>query len=126
MANSVTTDITRQKLAQARAGDRTLPVITRMAFGSGGTDVSGNPIAPSGSDAGLNNELLRKAVALHSFPIPTTCRYVGILEKTELVGSTINEIALFDADGDMVCKKTFTNKTKDGDMEMIFEIDDQY
>lgn len=126
MANSVTTDIARQKMAKARAGDITLPVITQMAFGSGGTDASGVPIAPNGSDVGLNHELLRKAIASHTYPVPTTCRYVGILEKTDLAGETINEIALYDSDGAMVCKKTFTNKVKDGDMEMIFEINDEF
>jgi hypothetical protein len=126
MANSVTTDFARQEMARARAGDGTVSIITYMAFGDGGVDINGSPIPPQSTDIGLNNELLRKLVDGHTYPISTTCRYSCRLYKNELPGQKINEIALFDADGNMICKKTMTDKTKDPDMEMVFEIDDEF
>jgi len=126
LANSVVTTYAREKLARARAGDATVPAITQMAFGNGGVDVNGDPIPPSATDVGLSNELLKKNVDGHSYPVATTCRYSCTLAKTDLAGENINEVGLFDADGKLVIKKTMTNKTKDGDQEMVFEIDDEF
>lgn len=125
MAFSVSTNIGREKLAKARAGDLVLPAITHMAFGNGGADANGNLIAPDSSNS-LNNELLRKLVDSHSYPIPTTCRYICKLATNELVGQIISELALVDANGDIVVKKNIANKEKQADIEMIFEIDDKF
>jgi len=126
MANSVTTNIGRQKLASARAGEITLPSITKMAFGDEGVTLDGTPIPPVGTDIALNHELLRKDITEHSFPIATTCRYSCRLLKPDLADQKINEIALIDSDGDIVAIKTFRNKEKDADAEMVFEIDDEF
>ncbi|HBG7268899.1 TPA: hypothetical protein KRA65_003740, partial [Clostridioides difficile] len=50
MANAVTTDIARQKMCKARAGDITLPTIVGMVFGDGGVGNDGTIIAPLSSD----------------------------------------------------------------------------
>lgn len=126
MANSVTTVLAREKVAKARAGDIILPKIVQMAFGSGGVDEIGTPLPPSENSNSLGNELLRKNIDSYSYPIATTCKYRGVIEKTELIGANINEIALVDEDGDLVAIKTFTNKSKDGDMEMIFDVNDEF
>lgn len=126
MANCVTTVKAREKMVKARAGDLVLPKITHMAFGKGGVDSGGIPIAPSESDVSLKTELLRKLVDGHTYPASTTCRYTCTLTKAELANENINEIALIDETGDIVAIKTFTNKGKDPDMEMIFEIDDEF
>ena len=42
------------------------------------------------------------------------------------MGNAISEIALYDTDGDYVGLKTFRTKYKDEDMEMVFELDDQF
>ena len=125
MANAVTTDKAREKMVKARAGDIALPRITHMVFGNGG--VSNNmPIAPSGTDTALKSETLRKPIDGHTYPSPTVCRYTVKLEKQELANDNINEVGLVDQDGDLVAIKTFMNKGKDSDMEMIFEIDDEF
>lgn len=126
MANSVTTTYARQQLAKARAGDGTVTKVTHMAFGNGGVDEQGQPKPPQPDETGLYNEIYRKPVDGHSYPSATVCRYTCTLLENELVDQTINEIALFDEAGEMVCKKTFKNKVKDGDMKMTFEIDDIY
>jgi hypothetical protein len=46
------------------------------------------------------------------------------LEKTELAGYKISELALYDEDGDLVAIKNCLPKGKDDDLEMTFQIDD--
>ncbi len=124
MAQGVITKIGREKLCKAHAGDITLPVITQMAFGNGGVDGSGTVIATTGEEVTLRNELLRKNIDSHTFPITTTGRYSVRLGKEELADQNISEMGLFDAEGDLVAYKTFLPKGKDGDMEFIFDMDE--
>lgn len=124
MANEIVTDKAREKMAKARAGDLTLPKITKMSFGDGGVDINGTPVTPSGSDIALKHEVLRKDIDGHTFPITTTCTYSCKLLKADIPGINVNEIALIDAEGDLVAIKSFGNKYKDADMEMVFQIDD--
>lgn len=126
MANSITTTYARGQLAKARAGDGTVTRITHMAFGSGGVDGQGQPKPPQPDEAGLYAEIYRKPVNGHTYPSATVCRYTCTLLESEMVDQVINEIALFDEANKMVCKKTFRNKVKDGDMKMTFELDDIY
>ncbi|MEN6325779.1 MAG: phage tail protein [Syntrophomonas sp.] len=126
MANSITTDYSRTQMAKARAGDAVVTKVTQMAFGDGGVDAQGNPKLPLSSETALFHETFRKAVDGHTYPIPTTCEYSCELLEAELADQTINEIALFDETDHMVCKKTFRNKVKDGDMKMAFKLDDIY
>lgn len=124
MANEIITNKAREKMAKARAGDITLSKVVKMAFGSGGVDTNGIPIAPTATDIALKAESLRKDIDSHTFSIATTCTYSCKLLKTDIPNINVNEIALVDADGDLVAIKTFGNKFKDADMEMVFQIDD--
>jgi phage-related tail fiber protein len=124
--DGVITLTAKTKAAQARAGDITLPAVAQMAFGDGGTDDHGNPLKPLPADTALGNELLRKSVTCHTYPTATTCRYACTLITDELTGEVINEVALYDADGDMVCRKTFPDKVKSAGIEMTFEVDDVF
>ena len=124
MAQGVITKTGREKLCKAHAGDIALPIITQMAFGSGGVDESGTVIATTGEEAALRNELLRKNIDSHTFPITTTGRYSVRLGKEELADQNISEMGRFDAAGDLVAYKTFLPKGKDSDMEFIFDMDE--
>ena len=123
MANSVITLKAREKMVKARAGIQPLPAIVGMAFGDGGVDSSGTVLAPGET---LRNEILRKAIDGYTEITSTSYRYTCTLGKEELVGTAISEIALYDTDGDYVGLKTFRTKYKDEDMEMVFELDDQF
>jgi len=125
MADSVVTIVARKKMVRARAGISELPIIKGMAFGDGAV-ADGNVAVPQPEDAALKNELLRKPVDDYKIISDTCIRYSCLLEKQELVGKAINEIALYDADGDLIAIKSFLPKGKDDDMEMIFEIDDTF
>lgn len=126
MAEAVVTKIAKRKMVQARAGVKALPKITGMVFGNGAVAEDGTITPPAGEDTSLKNELLRKAVDKFEELTETSYRYTCTLAKTELGGVTVNEIALYDEDGDLVAIKSFSNKGKDEDMEMIFEIDDTF
>lgn len=127
MADSIVTNIAKKKIVQARAGlISNLPRTIGMAFGDGA--VSGSEIRmPLATDTSLQHELHRQlidGVVLQADEIST--KYVTTLAKETLAGEKINEIALYDEDGDLLAIKVFSNKGKDGDMEMVFEILDKF
>ena len=124
MADAVITLKTRKKMVQARAGAITLPPIVGMVFGTGGVDEAGMPVAPSGSDEGLKQEIFRKELDSYTFTDDTTCRYLCTLEVGECDNEEISEIGLYDSEGDITAIKTFKKKGKDSDLEMTFRIDD--
>ncbi len=124
MSEAVVTLAARKKIVRARAGEITLPKIVGFAFGDGGVDASGNPIMPTSEQAVLGHELLRKGIDGYIMLSDTQCRYECTLSTGELADEDISEIAVYDEDGDLIAIKTFRPKGKDGDMEMLFQIDD--
>lgn len=126
MAESVVTTKAKEKMVKARAGVKALPKIVGMAFGDGAINSSGGIIAPTADQVALKHQLLQKVIDNFT-PVSNICyRYKCTLTENELADKDINEIALYDAEDDLVAIKTFRNKGKDGDMEMIFEIDDTF
>lgn len=122
----VITAIGRRKLCMAHAGDATLPPITKMAWGNGGVDETGQPRGTTGNEVGLYNELLIKDIENHEYvnDEQTTCRYTATLEAGELDGEEISEMGLFDSDGDLIVYRTFTRKGKDEDIPQIYRMDE--
>lgn len=120
--NEIITAIGRAKMAQARAGVKALPPIVGMAFGTGG--VIDGEVQEPGEE--LRHEVFRKEIDGYTCITEQCYRYTCTLDKDELSGVAISEIALYDAEGDLVGIKNFAVKVKDSDMEMIFEIDDQF
>lgn len=126
MSDVIITLSARKKMLYARAGEALLPRIEGFAFGDGGTDVSGNAIEVDEEQTELNSELFRKPIDKYTILSDTTCRYECTLEENELAGEKISEIALYDAEGDLVAIKTFSPKEKDGDFQMTFQVDDVF
>ena len=122
--NAIITPKARENMVKARAGEIALPAIVGMAFGDGGCDAAGEILAPTENQAALRNETLRKVVDRHSFISQTICRYECTLTESELAGSYISEVGLYDTNGDIVCIKSFRRKGKDDDIEMTFTLDD--
>ena len=122
----VITAVGRKKLCMAHAGDIALPVITQMAWGSGGADETGQPIDTTGNEIGLYQELLRKDIESHVYVNEgqTTCRYTATLEAGELDNSYISEMGLYDEDGDLIAYRTFMRKGKDADIPQIYDMDE--
>ena len=126
MADAVVTLQAKKKMMRARAGEISLPKIVGMAFGSGGVDSSLNVITPVATQTKLNNELLRKKIDGYTILSDSKCRYECTLKNSELVGSYISELGLYDEDGDLVAIKNFMRKGKDADIEMTMQIDDEF
>lgn len=100
MADAITTNDYRRKLASAMAAGAVLAPITHVAFGDGGHNPETfTPIQPTQDQSALNNELLRKPLALISQETEFSVTGKGVLDNEELVGYTISEVALIDADG---------------------------
>lgn len=124
MAQAKTTITGRTKLCRAHAGDIALPKILYMGFGNGGVNPDGEVIEATGEEAALKNELLRREIISHTYPVPTTCRYTARLYKGDLPGEFISELGLYDAEGDLIAYTAFLPKGKDADMEFLFDVDE--
>ena len=127
--NSVITIRRRQLLCQITSGAiSSIPPITHIAFGKGGTDAAGNPIQPSATATGLNDEIAQYPISSVSYPLtpPTTARYVVVIPDNDLPGASINEAALVDSSGGLHAIKTFFVKRKDGGVTFTFTFDDEF
>lgn len=116
----------RKKICKAHAGDITLPVLAKMAWGNGGVDEKGVPKMATGNEIALYGELLKKNIEKHVYvdEDETTCRFTATLEKGELTGKEISEMGLFDEDGDLIAYRTFMRKGKDEDIPQIYDMDE--
>lgn len=122
----VVTLAARRKMAQARKGEIALPVIAGIAIGNGAVDGSGSLILPEETDTQLKNELIRREYARCEKLSDVCYRYRMELGADELAGKRINEAALYDAEGDLLAIRVFSDKIKDMDMEMVFEYEDRF
>ena len=121
---AITTTIAKKKMLLARAGQQELPAITQMVFGSGGVNLAGEVLEPSEGKYELSEEIYRKDIEKVEIVSDTQIRYYCTLNENELIDKDISEIALADADGDLVTIKNFKAKGKDSDFQMIFKIND--
>lgn len=124
----------RELLCKAHAGDMQLSPITYISLGAGGCS-SGTPILVTGNETAMKEELIQKEIESHQYlekadestgAISVKVRYTISLGETELVGKTISEAGLMDADGNLVAYMTFLEKGKDKDMEFIFNMDELF
>lgn len=122
--DAVTTRIAKKKILLARANGTTLPKIVKMAFGSGGTDERGIVLKPTEDQRTLKNEIGRFDISSRKIVSETQVTYSCKIAEGELNGSSISEIALVDADGDLLTIKNFTPKKKESNFSFIFSIDD--
>lgn len=121
---AITTTIAKKKMLLARAGQQELPAITQMFFGSGGVNIAGEVLEPSEGQQELREEIYRKDIEKVEIVSDTQIRYYCTLDENELADKDISEIALVDADGDLVTIKNFKAKGKDSDFSMTFKIND--
>lgn len=116
MAEAITVNRYRQRLAQAMAGSVQLKPLAFMAFGDGGHDPATlQAKVPNPDQTALNHELLRKPLAsiTHEDALSVTGR--GVIDYDEMIGRAVSEAALIDADGQIVGIKNFAPKMKEGD-----------
>ncbi len=118
------TKVYREKLARAVAGLAPMPEITHIAIGTGGVDQQGKPKSLTGEETGLFQEVLRRTVT-PSLPASTTVRYSLAVQADidGLADKGINEVGIFDADGDLAAIKTTTTKNLESTDELEFDFD---
>lgn len=116
----------RKKLADACETATAMPLVKWMAIGNGAEDETGTVIELTGNEVALHNELLRKELETvnraDDLQIDCDCN----LTMDELSESRINEIALFDEEGDPVAIKVFEGREKKQGMEMTFRMSLKY
>lgn len=118
------TKVYREKLARSVAGIAPVPLVTHVAVGTGGVNQDGSPKPLTGEEKGLFNEVLRKAVTPSLYNKTTVRCSVSVLADADgVVGVGINEIGIFDSDGDLVAIKTTTSKNLEATDQLEFDID---
>lgn len=124
----------RELMCKAHAGDVQLSPITYISLGSGGCS-GGAPILVTGNETAMKEELVQKEIESHQYleeadestgAISVKVRYTIRLSENELVGKTISEAGLLDAEGNLVAYMTFLEKGKDQGMEFIFNMDELF
>lgn len=124
---SLVTKKARNKMMKSRAEGIAVPKVVGFKFGKGGFDnVRGVVIEPSEDQLTLNDEIYQKVIDGYEYISELVCRFTCTLNPDELAGQMISEIALYDEDNDLVAIKNFTPKGKDSDLEMVFQIDDNF
>lgn len=116
MAEAITVDAYRKRLARRMAnGDAPLPAIAFMAFGDGGHNSDMSAKAPSATATALNHEVLRKSLSTIVQEDLFSVTGKSSIEASELVGVSVSEAGLFDANGQLVGLKMFSPKHKESD-----------
>ncbi|EMK15599.1 phage tail protein [Leptospira kirschneri] len=95
-----------------------------IAFGIGGLE-GGIPRAPKIGDTGLQNEIYRKLVEIRS-DSDGNRYFQTTVKQGEMMGYGINEIGLFDEDGELLYLKTFPSKDKDHLIVYDFVIKEEF
>jgi len=125
--NSTITLYRREKLVQITSGViSTLPPVAFMAFGNGGTNSEGMPIAPLDTETALKNEIARYPVVPVEFPISTTARYAATIPPSDLQDEVINEAALVDAEGNLCNIQAMYDKRKESGVSFTFVFHDEF
>ncbi len=115
MAEAITVNAYRRRLASAMAGGPPIAEAAYMAFGDGGHSADLTAITPSREQVALNHEVLRKPLIEVSQEDPFSITGRGLIEASELVGISISEAALVDANGEIIGIKNFAPKVKESD-----------
>lgn len=123
MAKVTVPNVAREKMADARAGVRTLAPITMIAFGDGGVDSDGIVLTPLPTMTALNHELLRVSVESTEKIGQLSYRYGYTISEGGLGGKSVSEVALIDSEGDLASIEMFKPKADDLD-STYYVIDD--
>lgn len=115
MAEAITVDSYRQRIAARMANGAALAHAAYMAFGDGGHNADLTPKAPSKTATALAHEILRKPLASLTQEDLFSVTGKGVIEPGELVGARISEAAIIDSNGALIGVKNFAPKLKESD-----------
>ena len=120
-----TTKVGRAKFAAAHQTG-ILPRITHLAFGNGGHDASGNPIAVDDNRTTVPGQFATLRPVSSVTANEMICTIVGRLDYAHEVGQIVSTCGLIDADGDLVAYKNFSPKAKDADTRFEVQWTEQF
>lgn len=115
MAEAITSNAYRRRIAKHMADNTALPPIAFIAFGDGGHNADLSPKAPNADATALAHELIRKPLASITQEDLYSVTGKGVVDAAELVGARISEAALLDSNGQICGLKTFAPKLKESD-----------
>ncbi len=81
---------------------------------------------PDPGDTGLGNELLRKTAEIETMPDGLNRQYSIRVKESELNGDLIDELGLFNAEGDMIAKVHFSEREKNSTLIYYFRTQETY
>ena len=120
-----TTKVGRAKFAAAHQTG-TLPRITHLAFGNGGHDAGGNPIAVDDNRTTVPGQFATLRPVSSVTANGMVCAIVGRLDYAHEVGQIVSTCGLIDDDGDLVAYKNFSPKAKDADTRFEVQWTEQF
>lgn len=118
MASTVISNHYRRRMADFHAGlpgAEPLAPFAFMAFGDAGHHPDFTPKIPDPEAPGLAHEVLRVPLHAATRASEFTVECEGRIERGELVGVWVSEVAVLDADGRLVAIKTFAPKIREAD-----------
>lgn len=115
MAEAITVNAYRARLAKAMAGGPPIAQAAYMAFGDGGHNADLSAKVPSRDQEALNHEVLRSPLIDVSQEDSYSVTGRGLIEAADLVGIAISEAALIGSDGEIIGIKNFAPKVKESD-----------
>lgn len=102
-------------------GDSYQFYITRMLFGDGGTQSGVKKYVNAGREGLFGvTRLSKPVIATVDGSIPTQVILTSVITFDEIVGVTLNEMALQMANGDLYSMTTFADLNKTEDMQITF------
>jgi len=102
-------------------GDSYQFYITRMLFGDGGTQSGVKKYVNAGREGLFGvTRLSKPVIASVDGSIPTQVILTSVISFNEIVGVTLNEMALQMANGDLYSMTTFADLNKTEDMQITF------
>lgn len=137
----ITTKYRRETLAKITAGIiTTMPKVTHLAFGDGGCDAFGEPLALTGEELSLKHEVARYPVTRTKYPatdivaetggegepISTAVDYLVLIPEKEHMGIKFSEMALVDEAGSLCGIINMYPKQKDVGVKFTFCYRDEF
>ena len=112
MANQITTNLGKEKIAKAHYDGSVVPKIVQVGWGNAGVDGGGNVIQPSPTQTIVPGEFIRKDVDSVVHPVeldPTKTKFVISLEASEpgVLGEAVSSCGLYDQAGTLVALRNF-------------------
>ena len=124
--NVVTTHKAREKFAKSHYDGNSIPKITHVGWGAGGTDAEGKVLEPSPSLEEVPTEFAKNEIVEREYPYDGNNLLVFFLTELaasseDVVGEDLSSCGLYDESGDLIAVRNFSDKGLDSDTVIQIE-----